>query len=139
MTTALFSVLDRMEAAGLTVPELAQRIEVERVLPVQISDLPSVSIIPRRTQVAGVGGEVQGRQAMALVIVRVGGENPGRRAHELLSLLHAAFMTDPDLNDGSVQLDLGTETFRYIDTEQSICDLQAEYEVVFDHSRTSLD
>ncbi len=139
MTTRLFSILDLMEAAGRTVPALADRIEVERVLPVQISDLPSVSIIARRTQPSGVAGEVVGREGMVLVIVRTGGVKPGRQAHELLSLLQTAFTTAPQLNDGSVQLDLGTETFRYIDTEQSICDLQAEYEVVFDHPRENLN
>ena len=138
MTTRLFTIMDLMEAAGRAVPSLAQRVEVERVLPVQIGDLPSISIIPRRSQPSGVGGEVQGREGMVLVIVRTGGDKPGRQAHELLSLLQAAFTTAPELNDGSVQLELGTETFRYIDTEQSICDLQAEYEVAFNHSRESL-
>jgi hypothetical protein len=139
MTTRLFSILDDMKAAGLTVPELVDRIDVERVLPFDIGALPAVCIQPRLTDPSALGGEVQGRDGKVLVIVRTAGNSgPGRAAHELLAKLHQALMRYPNLNNGSVQLELGTESFRYIDSEESVCDLQAEYGIAFEHDRDSL-
>ncbi len=139
MTTRLFSIMDDMKAAGETVAELVGRIHVERVLPLEIGELPAICIQPRRTESAALGGEIQGRDGTVLVIVRAAGNSgPGRAAHELLSKLHEALTRYPDLNNGSVQLELGTESFRYIDSEESVCDLQAEYEIAFEHDRDSL-
>ncbi len=132
MTTRLFSIMDDMKAAGDTVAELIDRIHVERVLPLDISELPAICIQPRRTEPSALSGEFQGRDGTVLVIVRAADNaGPGRAAHELLAKLHQALMRYPDLNNGSVQLDLGTESFRYIDSEESVCDLQAEYGIAF--------
>lgn len=138
MTTKLFATLDLMAAACLTVPALAGRVGVERTLPYETSALPVVTLHPRRSQPSGMGGEVQGRDTTVVVIVRCAGDQPGRAAHELLALAHAAMTTAPALNDGSVQLDPATETFRYVDSEQSTCDLQVEYEITFELARESL-
>lgn len=138
MTTRLFSIIDDMVAAIGAVPTLTGHVSAERVLPLDIGQLPAICIMPRRTQPNALSGEVQGRDGTILVIVRTAGNEPGRAAHGLLALAQQALMQYAPLNDGSVQIDLGTETFRYIDSEQSMCDLQAEYEVAFDHDRDSL-
>lgn len=135
--TKLFDTLDAMKAAIDTVPALAGRVGVERTLPVTMAELPVMTLYPRRSQANGVGGEVEGRDNTVVVIVRAGGDQPGRAAHELLAAAHAAMVSQFDA-DGSVQIDLGTETFRYVDSEQSICDLQAEYEITFELARGSL-
>lgn len=138
MTTKLFSIIDEMVAAMRTVPELASNTHPERVLPLDIAQLPAVCVMPKRTQPNALGGSVQGREGTIVVIVRTAGDEPGRTAHELLHLAHKAVMNADDFLEGLVQIDLGAETFRYIDSEQSMCDLQAEYEVSFDIDRDSL-
>lgn len=138
MTTRLFVVMDLMKGAAVTVPELAGITEVEQVLPVTAEQLPVISIVPSRTQPTAIAGEMESREAVVTVLVRTAGAQPGRRAHELLSLLHGAVCDDEGLAYQAT-LRLGSERFRYVDSEQSICDLQAEYEIAFEHSRTSLD
>lgn len=136
--TRLFELIEEMRQACDAAPDLVGRVHRERVLPIDINQLPAVCILPRRTQNTALMGEVQGREATVLVIVRTAGDQPGQAAHELLAAAHQALMAWPELNDGSAQIELSTETFRYIDAEQSMCDLQAEYLVNFDHARSSL-
>lgn len=138
MTTRLFVVMDLMKAAAVSVPQLASITDVEQVLPVTAEQLPVISILPSRTQPTAMDGEMTSREGVVTVLVRTAGAQPGRRAHELLSLLHGAVCADEGLAYEAT-LRLGSERFRYVDSEQSICDLQAEYEIAFEHSRTSLD
>lgn len=136
--TKLFDCIEQMRQACDAVPELTGRVYRERVLPLDISALPAVCILPRRVQQTALAGEMQGREATVLVIVRTAGDEPGEAAHTLLNAAHQALTTWGALNDGSVQIELSTETFRYIDNEQTMCDLQAEYLVEYDHDRGSL-
>lgn len=136
--TKLFDVIDAMVASCASVPELASRVQAERVLPLDVMQLPRVCLYPRRGQPGAMGGEAYARESTVLVVIRTAGDEPGRAAHELLSLINRALLTDVELNDGTVQIDLSTETFRYMDAEQSMCDLQAEYELTFEVERDSL-
>jgi hypothetical protein len=136
--TKLFDCIEQMRQACDSVPELTGRVYRERVLPLDITALPAVCILPRRVQQTALAGEMQGREATVLVIVRTAGDEPGEAAHALLNAAHEALTTWGALNDGSVQIELSTETFRYIDNEQTMCDLQAEYLVEYDHERGSL-
>lgn len=138
MTTALFEVVDQMVSAIGTVPSLVGRVGDEGTLPMDIEALPQVRVLPRRAARGALMGEVEAREALVIVIVRAAGAKPGRVAHELLALAHRALMTDVELNNGSVQIDLGTESFRFVDTEQSVCDLQAEYQITYEQGRASL-
>lgn len=141
MTTRLFAAIDLMVtiAQASAPPELAGtgRIESERTLTVVAGELPCVSIQPRRSQPGGLGGEVLGRDNTVVVVVRAMGDKPGRKAHELLAALHAAWMAAPAFSEPGT-LELATESFRYVDSEQSVCDLQAEYEFSFELPRESL-
>lgn len=136
--TKLFDVADQMESVCAAVPALVGRVGVERTLPLMSSALPAVNIIPRNQRRGDLTGEVQSRDASILLIVRTAGDRPGRDAHELLAAAHMALMTDLALNDESVQIELVAETFRYVDTEQSMCDLQADYQINYAHPRASL-
>lgn len=136
--TRLFDLADSMETACAAVPELTGRVGVERTMPIAMDELPVVNIIPRTVRRGDLQGDLQSRDASILVIVRTAGDRPGRAADALLAKAHAAMTTHPDLNDGSAQIDLASETFRYVDTEQSMCDLQAEYLITYEHARESL-
>ena len=137
-TTVLFSLLDDMEAAIKAVPALTNMVGVERTLPIDSAALPQMSLMPRRTEPNGLGPEVQSREGAVFLTVRATGDKPGRIAHELLAQAHQALMRDESLNDGAVHIELGVETFRYVDSEQTVVDLQAEYQITFCHSRDSL-
>ena len=141
MTTRLFASIDLLVSiaranlpAGLAGPD---RISAERTLTVVFGDLPVVGIYPRRSQPGSLGGEVMARDNTVLVVVRAAGEQCGRKAHELLAALHAAWTKAPAFAEPGT-LELGTESFRYVDTEQTVCDLQAEYEFSFELPRESL-
>lgn len=138
MTTALFDVIDAMVLAMGAVPALAGRVQDEGTLPMDINQLPQVRVTPRRVARGALMGEMEARESLVIVTVRAAGVKPGRAAHELLAQTHRALMTDTELNNGSVQIDLGTETFRFVDTEESVCDLQAEYQITFEQGRESL-
>lgn len=141
MTTRLFAAIDLLVSIAKTNPpaELAApgRIAAERTLTVAQGELPCVSIQPRRGQSNGLDGEVVGREATVMVVVRTMGEGPARQAHELLAELHKAWMTAPAFAEPGT-LVMTTESFRYADSEQSICDLQVEYEFSFELPRASL-
>lgn len=137
MTTRLFTLVDQMAAALQAVPALAGRIAVESTLPTAIAQLPAVNVVPRSFGAAGVAGEVQGRAGGVLLVIRAGGERSGRQAHELLAQAHAALMGSPLLQQ-ACQLDLTSETFRYQDADLTVCDLQAEYTLVYEHTRGDL-
>lgn len=136
--TKLFDVLDEMEAVLLAVPALAGRVGVERTLPMVAEQLPQCTLVPRRGVPGGLDGETLARDHTVVLGVRAAGARPGRDAHALAAQAHAALTTAATLNAGDVTLRLSTETFRYLDAEQSLCDLQIEYEVTFEHARESL-
>lgn len=139
MTTRLFAFIDLMVNAIRTVPALAERTEAERVQALQPGDDPWVTVLPLRSRKGELeGDDVAARVATVGLLIRTAGAAPGREAYELLNMAYGALIADAQLGGEVLHLELSDDELKYANADQTLCDLQAEIRITYEHLRGDL-